>query len=86
MFGCGAVGSLYAIARGPRGRNNPECVEPLREAIPVLVDMLKVEQEPEANRMATMFLHEFGSSLDPAFSFSRTVSECGKPDLWVRAV
>ena len=81
----GAVCSLYAIAFGLRRQHKPELVEPLREAIPVLADMLRVEQEPLAIKMAMMFLHDFGSSLEPAFSFSRTVWQCERPDLWVRA-
>ena len=77
----GAVCSLYAIAWGPRGRNNPEIAEPLRDAIPVLANILKTEQGPETTRMATLFLHEFGPSLSPAFSFSKTVLECGNRHL-----
>ena len=72
------------------GSNEPELVEPLREAIgeavPVIVKMLKVEQDPEVIKSAVRFLYDCGSSLDPTFSFSRMVSESGRPHLWVWAI
>ena len=81
----GAASVLCGSARGP-GRNNPDYVEPFREAISELLNTLKAERDPYAIHMALMFLHDFGSPFEPAFLFSKAISECGRPHLLVHAV
>ena len=77
----GAASVLCGSARGP-GRNNPDYVEPFREAIPELLNTLKAERDPYAIHMALMFLHDFGSPFEPAFLFSKAISSAEDHTCW----